>query len=166
MLFAFQSVTYGQTVSIDPATVESPAAEEQLTLNINIMGGANVAGYQVTVTFDSTALSNASITNGDYLPTGAFVVPLPATDTSVGLGATAIGATSDGDGTLATVTFTVVEAKDSTIGLTNVLISDPAAAAIDVTVEGGMVTGPSTGNAGRTPETPETPTEPQTPEDN
>ena len=154
MLFAFQSVTYGQTVSIDPATVESPAAEEQLTLNINIMGGANVAGYQVTVTFDPTALSNASITNGDYLPTGAFVVPLPATDTSVGLGATAIGATSDGDGTLATVTFTVVEAKDSTIGLTNVLISDPAAAAIDVTVEGGIVTGP----------TPEMPTEPETPE--
>ena len=52
MLFAFQAVTYGQTVSIDPATIESPAAGEQLTLNIKIAGGANVAGYQVTVTFD------------------------------------------------------------------------------------------------------------------
>ena len=143
MLFAVQSVTYGQTVSIDPATVESPAAGEQLTLNIKITGGMNVAGYQLTVTFDSTALSNASIANADYLPSGAFVASLPSTDTSVGLGATTIGATSDGDGTLATVTFTVVEAKDSTIGLTNVLISDPAAAAIDVTVEGGMVTGPT-----------------------
>ena len=161
MLFAFQGVTYGQTVSIDPATVESPTAGEQLTLNINITGGANVAGYQVTVTFDSTALSNPSIVNGDYLPAGAFVAPLPSTDTSVGLGATAIGATSDGDGTLATVTFTVVEAKDSTIGLINVLISDPAAAAIDVTVQGGTVTGP----APETPETPETPTEPQMPEE-
>ena len=150
MLFAVQGATYGQTVSIDPATIESPAAGEQLTLNINITGGMNVAGYQVTVTFDSTAFSNASITNGDYLPTGAFVAPLPATDTSVGLGATAIGAASDGDGTLATVTFTVVEAKDSTIGLTNVLISDPAAASIDVTVEGGMVTVPA-------PEEPEMP---------
>ena len=159
MLFAFQGVTYGQTVSIDPATVESPAAGEQLTLNINITGGANVAGYQVTVTFDSTALSNASIENGDYLPTGAFVAPLPSTDTSVGLGATAIGATSEGDGILATVTFTVVEAKDSTIGLTNVLISDPAATAIDVTVQGGMVTGP----APEMSETPETPSEPETP---
>ena len=143
MLIAVQGVTYGQTVSIDPATVESPAAGEQLTLNINIAGGMNVAGYQLTVTFDPTALSDASIANGDYLPTGAFVAPLPATDTSVGLGATAVGATSDGDGTLATVTFTVVEAKDSTIGLTNVLISDPDAAAIDVTVQGGMVTGPA-----------------------
>ena len=156
ILFAVQSLSYGQTVSVDPATIESPAAGEQLTLNIKIVGGVNVAGYQVTVTFDSTALSNASITNGDYLPTGAFVAPLPSTDTSVGLGATAIGATSDGDGTLATVTFTVVEAKDSTIGLTNVLISDPAATPIDVTVQGGMVTGPA-------PETPVTPTPPEMP---
>ena len=159
MLFVFQSVTYGQTVSIDPATIESPAAGEQLTLNINITGGANVAGYQVTVTFDSTALSNASITNGDYLPAGAFVAPLPATDTTVGLGATAIGATSDGDGTLATVTFTVVEAKDSAIGL-DAIVSDPAAAAIAVTVTGGMVTGP----AAEMPEPPETTEPPEMPE--
>ena len=75
MLFAFQSVTYGQTVSIDPAAIESPATGEQLTLNINIVGGTNVAGYEVTVTFDSTALSYVSITNGDYLPAGAFAVP-------------------------------------------------------------------------------------------
>ena len=162
MLFAFQGVSYGQTVSIDPASIESPAAGEQLTLNINITGGANVAGYQVTVTFDSTALSDASIANGDYLPAGAFVAPLPPTDTTVGLGATAIGATSDGDGTLATVTFTVVEAKNSAIGL-DAIVSDPAAAAIAVTVTGGMVTGPAT-EMPETPETPETPEVPETPE--
>ena len=142
MLLAVHSV-YGQMVSIDPASVESPAAGEQLTLNINITGGMNVAGYQVTVTYDPTALSDASIANGDYLPAGAFVAPVPATDTSVGLGATAIGATAEGDGTLATVTFTVVEAKDSMIGL-EALVSDPTATAIAVTVQGGMVTGPAT----------------------
>ena len=152
MLLAVQSLAYGQMVSIDPATIDSPAAGEQLTLNINITGGMNVAGYQVTVTFDSTALSDASIANGDYLPAGAFVAPVPATDNSVGLGATAIGATSEGDGTLATVTFTVVEAKDSMIGLV-ALVSDPTATAIDVTVQGGMVTGP----AMEMPETPEMP---------
>ena len=159
MLFTVQGVTYGQTVSIDPATVESPAAGEQLTLNINITGGANVAGYQVTVTFDPTAFSDASIENADYLPAGAFVALLPATETSVGLGATAIGATSDGDGTLATVTFTVVEGKDSVIGL-EVLISDPTATVIAVTVEGGIVTGPTP----EMPTEPETPAEPETPE--
>ena len=142
MLLAVHSV-YGQMVSIDPASVESPAAGEQLTLNINITGGMNVAGYQVTVTYDPTALSDASLANGDYLPAGAFVAPVPVTDTSVGLGATAIGATAEGDGTLATVTFTVVEAKDSMIGL-EALVSDPTATAIAVTVQGGMVTGPAT----------------------
>ncbi len=148
MLLAVQAV-YGQTVSIDPATVESPAAGEQLTLNINITGVMNVAGYELTVTYDSTALSYTSSANGDYLPAGAFVVPTTTTDTSVKLAATAIGATSDGDGTLATVTFTVVEAKDSMIGL-KALISDATANPIEATVQGGMVTGPA-------PEEPETP---------
>ena len=149
MLLAVQGVTYSQTVSIAPATVASPAAGEQLVVNINIEGGMNVASYQLTVTFDSTALSNASIANGDYLPAGAFVVPLPSTDTSVGLGATTIGATSDGDGTLATVTFTVVEVKDSAVGL-EALVADPTASLIAITVQGGMVTGATTDvNEGR-----------------
>ena len=69
MLFVFQSVSYGQTVSIDPATIESPAAGEQLTLNINIMGGANVAGYEVTVTFDSTATLEYASSRKWGLPT-------------------------------------------------------------------------------------------------
>ena len=142
MLLAVQSLAYGQMVSIDPATIDSPAAGEQLTLNINITGGMNVAGYQVSVTFDSTALSYTSSANGDYLPAGAFVVPTTTTDTSVNLAATAIGATAEGDGTLATVTFTVVEAKSSMIGLEG-LVLDPTATAIDVTVQGGMVAGPA-----------------------
>ena len=162
MLLAGQGVTYSQTVSIDPATIESPATGESLTLNINITGVTNVTGYQVTVTFDPTALSDANISNGDYLPANPFVASLPSTDTSVGLGATAIGATADGDGTLATVTFTVVEAKDSAIGL-EAIVSDPAAQAIAVTVTGGIVTGPVP-EMSETPETPETPEVPETPE--
>ena len=164
MLVAVQGVTYGQTVSIDPASIESPAAGEQLTVNINITGGMNVAGYQVTVTFDATALSYVSIANGDFLPTGAFATTPIATDTSATLGAaglpTATGVpTADGDGTLATVTFRVVEAKDSTIGLTNVLISDATATPIDVTIQDGMVIVP----APEMTEEPEAPTEPATP---
>ena len=161
-LLVVQGMAYGQTVSIDPASIESPAAGEQLTVNINITGGMNVAGYQVTVTFDSTALSYVNITNGDYLPAGGYATPPITTDTSVTIGAaglpTASGVpTADGDGTLATVTFTVVEAKDSAIGLADVLISDATATPIDVTVQGGMVTVPA-------PEMPETPMPPETPE--
>ena len=164
MLVAVQGVTYGQTTSIDPASVESPAAGEQLTVNINITGGVNVAGYQVTVTFDSTALSYVSIANGDFLPAGAFATTPIVTDTSVTLGAAGLPTASgvpmaDGDGTLATVTFTVVEVKDSAIGLTDVLISDVTATLIDVTVQGGMVTLP----APEMTEEPEAPTEPATP---
>ena len=143
MLLAVQSLTYGQMVSIDPATIDSPTAGEQLTLNINITGGMNVAGYEVTLTFDSTALSYVSIANGDYLPAGAFAVPPVVTDTSAKLAATSLAGTASGDGTLATATFMVVEAKDSAIEL-EAVVSDPAASAIAVTVQGSMVTGPAT----------------------
>ena len=143
MLLAVQSLAYGQMVSIDPATVDSPAAGESLTVNINITGGMNVAGYEVTLTFDSTALSYVSIANGDYLPAGAFAVPPVVTDTSAKLAATSLAGTASGDGTLATATFMVVEAKDSAIEL-EAVVSDPAASAIAVTVQGSMVTGPAT----------------------
>ncbi len=170
MFLGVQGVVYGQIVSIDPASVESPVAGEQLIVNINITGGMNVAGYQVTVTFDSTALSYVSIANGDYLPAGAFATAPVVTDTSATIGAaglpTASGVpTADGDGTLATATFSIVEAKDSVIELTNVLVSDATATAQDVTIQGGMVTVP-TPEISEEPETltePATPLEPATP---
>ena len=150
MLLAVQSLTYGQMVSIDPDTVESPAAGGSLTLNINITGGMNVTGYEITVTFDSTALSYVSSEKGDYLPVGLLSLISTPADSSVNLAEAAVALTgsltADGDGTLATVTFTVVEAKDSTIGLTDVSIVDATtgAAVPGVTVQGGMVTGPAT----------------------
>ena len=156
MLFAFQSVTYGQTVSIDPATIKSPAAGEQLTVNINITGGVNVTAYQLDVTFDPTALSYVSSERGGYLPMGLLSLIANPADNSVNLAEAALDATGplamNGDGTLATVTFEVIEAKNSTIGLMNVSIvdattSDPIAG---VTSQDGMVTGPA-------PEEPEMP---------
>ena len=43
-------------VHISPASVQLPAIGEQLTVSINIVGGENVAGYEMTVGFDPTAL--------------------------------------------------------------------------------------------------------------
>ncbi len=78
------------TVSISPASVVSPDVGKELTFSLNITGGENVAGFQVTVSFDSTTLQpivsfdsearnaadsnvfQVSFTNGDYLPAGAF----------------------------------------------------------------------------------------------
>ena len=142
MCLGFTAMSYGQAVvSIDPAEVESPAAGEELMVNINIAGGAGVAGYQVTVNFDPAALSYVSGGNADYLPAGAFAVPPTTTDSSVTIAGTSLtGPAPDGDGTLATVTFTVVEAKASTISLTDVTLADAAANALDVTTMDGMVT--------------------------
>ena len=127
-------------VSIQPSEMESPAVGEQFTIDVNITGGENVAGYQMTVTFDPTALSFVSIENADYLPVGAFVLaPTPDND-RVTFIATSGGA-SNGDGTLAKATFEVVKVKASTIGLVNVTLSDPDLNRINVTTEDGKITG-------------------------
>ena len=142
MCLGFTAMSYGAAVvSVEPAEVESPAAGEELMVNINIAGGADVAGYQVTVNFDPTALEYVSGGNADYLPAGAFAVPVTTTDSSVTIAGTSLtGAAPDADGTLATVTFTVVEAKASTISLTGVTLADATAAALEVTTMDGMVT--------------------------
>ena len=142
MCFGFTAMSYGQAVvSVDPAEVESPAAGEELMVNINIAGGAGVAGYQVTLNFDPTALSYVSGGNADYLPAGAFGVPPATTDSSVTIAGTSLAdAAPDADGTLATVTFEVVEAKASTISLTDVTLADATAAELEVTTMDGMVT--------------------------
>ncbi|MCH8293914.1 hypothetical protein IH992_22765 [Candidatus Poribacteria bacterium] len=129
-----------QVVSIQPSEMESPAVGEQFTIDVNITGGENVAGYQMTVTFDSTALSFVSIENADYLPVGAFVLPPTLDNDRVTFIATSGGASS-GDGTLAKATFEVVRVKASTIGLVNVTLSDPDLNRINVTTEDGKITG-------------------------
>ena len=100
-------------VSISPSEVASPAIDEQLTLSLNIEGGESVAGYQATMQFDDTALRYVSSANGDYLPSGAFFVPPVVAGNQVTLASSAIGGVSNGDGTLATLTFEVIEVKAS-----------------------------------------------------
>ena len=142
MCLGFTAMSYGQAVvSVEPAEVESPAAGEELMVSINITGGADVAGYQVTVNFDPTALSYVSSANADYLPAGAFPIPTVTADGSVTIGATSLGGpAAEADGTLATITFEVVEAKASAISLADVLIPDANANPLEVTAMDGMVT--------------------------
>ena len=141
MAFAIQGISYGATtVSVMPDNA-SPAAGDTLMVSINIANGKNVGGYQFTLTFDAAILTFDKIENADYLPAGAFAVP-PNTDAEgkVGFAATAIGATSDGDGTLAKAMFTVKTADMTTIGLEGVLISDSGGTKIpDVTAMGAEI---------------------------
>ena len=122
------SATADATVSITPSPVSSPAIGEQLTLSLTITDGQTVAGYQATVQFDTSALRYVESANGDYLPTGASFVPPVVSENKVTLAATSLSGESNGDGTLATLTFEVIAVKASALSLSEVILSDSAAA--------------------------------------
>ena len=129
-------------MSVSPSLVQSPAIGAQLTLALNIADGETVAGYQATVTFDTSALRYVSSANGDYLPAGAFAVPAVVTQNAVTLAATSLAGESNGDGTLAVITFEVVTVKASTLILYNVILSDSAGVGSRPRVENGQVVEP------------------------
>ena len=131
------------TVSIQPSDMESPAVGEEFSVDVAISGGTNVSAYQVTVEFNPRTLALVNTKNADYLPAGAFVVPPLTTDNSVTLAAASLAGTSDGDGTLATITFAVIEVNPSTIRFTAVLLSGPDANQLSVITTNGQVTGPA-----------------------
>ena len=112
------------TVSITVTPIQSPTIGELLTFPLNITDGENVAGYQATVEFDTTALQYVSSENGDYLPSGAFSVPPVVEGNKVTLAATSLSGESNGDGTLATITFELVALKSSTLKLSEVSLVD------------------------------------------
>ena len=137
------STTTDTTVRVSPATLPSPAIGEQLTLSLDIADGENVAGYQVTIGFDTSALHYVESANGDYLPAGAFVVPPVVSGNRVVLAATSLSGASNGDGTLATLTFEVIAVKGSTLTLSDVVLSDSGGAGFRPQVENGEVIEPA-----------------------
>ena len=112
--------TSDATVSISATPVQSPTIGELLTFPLNITNGESVSGYQASVEFDTTALQYVKSANGDYLSSGAFFVPPVAEGNKVTLAATSLSGESDGDGTLATLTFKLVALKSSTLKLSEV----------------------------------------------
>ena len=130
------------TVRFSPSPVQSPAVGEQLTFDVNIANGKNVANYQVTVQFDTTALRYISSANADYLPAGAVALPAIVTENTVKVVATSLTGASNGDGVLATLTFEVVTAKTSILTLSNVLLSDGKGGTLNPRVEDAQITEP------------------------
>ena len=123
-------------VQITPTLVESSIVGEQFTLNVNLMGGKDVVGYQLTVDFDATALRFVSSTNGDYLPRDAFVVSPSVNMNSVSLVVTSLTGGNTGDGTLTTLTYEVIDTKPSLVALSEVSIVNSAGERLDFTIEG------------------------------
>ena len=143
IFLAIPSLVFARaTVSIQPLEIESPAAGKEFSVDVVITNGENVAAYQVTVEFNPNTLALVDTKNADYLPAGVFVVPPIITDNNVTLAATALADASNGDGTLATITFAVVDVNPSTLKFTAVLLSDPDANQLDVITKNGQITGP------------------------
>ncbi len=117
-------------VKLSPAKVQSPAIGEHLTLSLDITEGQDVAGYQATVQYDNTALTYVDSTVGDYLHSNPYYIvgdvsnSVTEPQSSITLTATAFGEQSNGDGTLATITFEVIAQKDSTVSISDVLLTD------------------------------------------
>ena len=129
----------GVSVGIFPASVESPPLGEYLILDINITDGEDVAGYQLTLDFDATALRYISSSNADYLPVGAFVIPPLVSENQVTLAATSLNEGGQGSGTLATVTFEVIDVKTSELTLSEVKLTNVDADFLRVVAENAEV---------------------------
>ena len=147
IFLALPSLVFARaTVSIQPLEMESPTAGKEFSVDVTIANGENVAAYQVTVEFNPNTLSLVDAKNADYLPENAFVVPPIITDNNVTLAATSLADASNGDGTLATITFAVVDVNPSTIKFTSALLSDPEANQLEVITTNGQITGPAAKN--------------------
>ena len=136
-------ITPNTTVSFLPASVQSPAVGGRLTLNLIITGGLNVASYQATIQFDTTALRYVEGINGDYLRDSVFFVPPVVDGNRMTLNATSLAGETKGDGTLATLTFEVVSAKASILTLSEVNLVNSAGEKTRPKVEDAQITEPA-----------------------
>ena len=135
--------TTDAVVSISPSSVASPAVGEQVEFTLNITGGEAVAGYQASLQFDTTALRYVSGANADFLPAGAFFVEPVVEGNLVKLNAASLAGESNGDGTLAKLTFEVIAAKASALTLSDVLLTDTEGIAYVPNVENAEITEPT-----------------------
>ena len=111
-------------VSIMPTSVEIPPINNQLVFKLHITNGVGVAGYQANLQFDNESLRYIMSENGDYLPAGAFFAPSIVNRDTIQLIATALSGERNGNGTLAKLTFEVVNHKTSNLVLSQVVLSD------------------------------------------
>ena len=140
----FTAGSYGQAFVYLSSTQDEPlAVGEQMHLNIQIWEGRSVSGYEMIVAFNPTALRYIESANADYLPAGAFAIPPVISGISgnnVYIAATsAAGPAPASEGTLATLTFEVIAAKNSTIQLVGVILSDSAGMPLAVTARNGHI---------------------------
>ena len=146
------------TLRLSPNPIVSAPIREEFTVNLNITGGENVAGFQATVTFDTGTLRYVESAEGDYLPANPFFDANiddsqdfqifdanidDSQDFQIRFAATALEGVGNGDGRLATLTFEVIDVRASMITLSKVYIADKEGVRWEVEVEGTEVVEPA-----------------------
>ena len=111
-------------VRITPYKSVSPANGQTFTINVTIENGHNVGGYQFSVIYDANVIRYIGSANQDYLPDGAFPIPPIENQNKITLAATSVDGTAHGDGTLANITFEVLDIKATTLILTDLILTD------------------------------------------
>ena len=107
---------------IPPSTSQTVGKQE--IYSVNIVGGVDVAGYQLTLAYDETKLRYISSSNGDFLPGRPFFMQPMKKKNTVTLASTALIGTGNGDGTLATITYEILDESPSPLKITDLILSD------------------------------------------
>ena len=126
-LFSLCAFSQDTVVRVEPASPTSPRVGDHVLVDIVIENGRNVAGYQVMLHFEFPAIEYVGIRHGDYLPADAFFGEenFIGSHGTVLFAATASPHESNGNGTLATLTFKINEVKASTFRLSAGVPSKP-----------------------------------------
>ena len=160
------------TISLSPNSIISPPPGEAFTIDLNIAGGENVAGFQAIIRYDEDTLRYVKSAEGDYLPADTLFVneqddvielvqswinaisqesisvedSFDESDVNPGFVdfvAIALEGVSNGDGRLTTLTFEVIDVKNTTITLSDVYLVDREGIRWEVEIEGTEVVEPA-----------------------
>ena len=129
-------------VNIAPSTIESPAIGEEFDININVVGGQDVRGYEISVEYDRNSLSYVSHAHGDYLSEKVYKGPIIRKLGSVSFSNVSTAEAGEGDGTLATITFKVISRRASTISLSAILSNSDGVRLPYIVISGKVVEPP------------------------
>jgi hypothetical protein len=142
------TVTAADAVVVKAETVESVSKGESFVVSVNVEDVTDLAGFQLSLSFDSNALEAMEVNEGTFLSKDGETFWLePVIDNNAGtitgiVSARASQGGANGSGTLATITFKALDIGETRVNLTEVILSDsgnqsipiaPRDAIIDVT---------------------------------
>ena len=134
-------------VDVDPGTagIQSQATimnGDSITVDVVVTGVTNLNAFEFDLDFNSTILAATGITSGNFLPAPALNVENNTASPDVNFAEFAlVPVGSNGDGVLASITFSSLALGMSDLVLNDVILSAPFGAQIlPVTLQNGKIT--------------------------